>query len=335
MAQTLAFDHHQIEEELQRIQQQSAPTEARATILNLLVFADQNDREEAERALGFVLGKRAARIILVVNSNVAESNVAVSARCYLDPERRSVCLQEVIVENGKDQLGAAVNTWSPLLIRDIPVYAWWRLDIDPTAALLRSIQELSDKVVLDTESVFAGDETLERVLALQERFAMAVSDFTWLRLADLRLLTARAFDSEELLTRLNNVTSLTISGAPPAYARLYVGWLASRLGWQKKADERFAGPGGDIAVSLGAPSDTYSMEIAFSFRGGDPVTVRSQGATATIQGSSVAPSECVFSVPTTGELLLQNIDSAYSEFLYLDALRSWLGEKGARGGPRA
>jgi glucose-6-phosphate dehydrogenase assembly protein OpcA len=252
----------------------------------------------------------------------------------LDPERRSVCLQEVIVENGTDQLGAAVNTWSPLLIRDIPVYAWWRLEIDPSAALLRSLQELSDKVIVDTESVFDGDGSLERVLALQERFAMAVSDFTWLRLADLRLLSARAFDSEELLARLNNLKSLAISGAPPAYARLYVGWLASRLGWKKKSSELFTGPGGDIAISLGDPSEDYSMEIAFSFRGGDPVSFRSTGGTAAVQGSSVAPAECVFSIPTTGELLLQNIDSAYSEFLYLDALRSWLGKEGPRGVPR-
>lgn len=326
MAQTLAFDHQQIEEELQRIQQQSAPTEARATILNLLVFADKNDREETERALGYVLGKRAARIILVVNSDVAESNVAVSARCYLDPDRRSVCLQEVIVENGQDELGAAVNTWSPLLIRDIPVYAWWRQELSPEDRLLRSIQELADKVIIDTEAAFDGDETLRRALALHDRFAMAVSDFTWLRLQDLRLLTARSFDTEELLSRLTNLKALSVSGAPPAFSRLYVGWLASRLGWQRIDEGRFAGPGGDIAVSLGEGTAEYNLEVTFGFRGGDPVSFRSRGGTAVVQGPSSAAPECVFAVPESGELLLRNIDSAYSEFLYLDALRSWLGE---------
>lgn len=325
MAQTLAFDHQQIEEELKRIQQQSAPTEARATILNLLVFADMRDREEAERALGYVLGKRAARIILVVNSTTPESNIAVSARCYLDPERRSVCLQEVIVENGRDRLGAAVNTWSPLLIRDIPVYAWWRLDIDPDNDLLRSIQELSDKVIVDTEIAFEGDGTLARILALHERLAMAISDFAWLRIQDLRLLVARAFDSEELLTRLANLKAVSISGAPGAYSRLFVGWLASRLGWRKVADSEFMGPGGEIAVSFGPGGSAESIEVAFSFRGGPPVTIRAQEGTAVVEGVTAAPYECVFEVPTTGRLLLQNIDSTYSEFLYLDAIRGWLG----------
>ena len=325
MAPTLAFDHRQIEEELNRIQQQSAPTEARATILNLLVFADMTDREEAERALGYVLGKRAARIILVVNSEAAESSVAVSARCYLDPERRSVCLQEVIVENGRDHLGAAVNSWSPLLIRDIPVYAWWRLNIDPENELLRSIQELSDKVVVDTEAAYAGDETLSRALALHDRFAMAISDFAWLRLQDLRLLIARAFDSEELVARLSSIEEISLSGAPPAYARLLVGWLASRLGWRKTEGATFLGPGGKIAVGFGSASPDYALEISFGFREGNPVTLRTQDGTVAVEGAAGAPYECIFSVPTPGELLLRNIDSAYSESLYLDALRSWLG----------
>jgi hypothetical protein len=330
MAKTLAFDHRQIEEELIRIQQQSAPTEARATILNLLVFADMNDREEAERALGYVLGKRAARIVLVVNSTTPESNIAVSARCYLDPERRSVCLQEVIVENGRDQLGTAVNTWSPLLIRDIPVYAWWRLDIDPDNELLRSIQELSDKVIVDTEIAFEGDETLAKVLSLHDRLAMAISDFAWLRIQDLRLLVARAFDSEELLNRLSELQAVSISGAPPAYSRLFVGWLASRLGWRRIAGNEFKGPGGEVAVSFGPGGSEESLELAFRFREGAPVTIRTREGTAVVEGVTPAPYECVFEVPTTGQLLLQNIDSAYSEFLYLDALRGWLGQAGLR-----
>ncbi len=326
MAQTLAFDHRQIEKELKRIQQQqSAPTEARATILNLLVFADTSDREEAERALGYVLGKRAARIVLVVNSETAESSIAVSGRCYLDPERRSVCLQEVIVENGRDGLGAAVNSWSPLLIRDLPVYAWWRLDIDPEDELLRSIQELSDKVVVDTEAAYEGDETLARALSLHDRFAMAISDFAWLRLQDLRLLVARAFDSEELLARLSNIEEVSLSGAPPAYARLLVGWLASRLGWRKTGEAAFLGPGGEIAVRFGSASPDYALELSFGFREGNPVTLRAHDGTVAVEGAVGAPYECVFSVPTPGELLLRNIDSAYSESLYLDAIRSWLG----------
>jgi hypothetical protein len=234
------------------------------------------------------------------------------------------------VENGRDQLGAAVNTWSPLLIRDIPVYAWWRLEIDPENDLLRSIQELSDKVVVDTETAFEGDETLAKVLALHERLAMAVSDFAWLRIQDLRLLVARAFDSEELLNRLSNLESLSVSGAPPAYSRLFVGWLASRLGWRKTSGTGFRGPGGEIAVSLGPGGSEESLELVFRFREGDQVTIRAQEGTAVVEGVTPAPYECVFEVPSAGRLLLQNIDSAYSEFLYLDALRGWLGETGGQ-----
>lgn len=335
MAQTLTFDHQQIEKELKRIQQQSAPTEARTTILNLLVFADMSDREEAERALGFVLGKRAARIILVVNSKTAESSIAVSARCYLDPERRSVCLQEVIVENGQDGLGAAVNSWSPLLIRDIPVYAWWRLDIDPENELLRSIQELADKVVVDTEAGYEGDEIFSRVLSLHDRFAMAISDFAWLRLQDLRLLIARAFDSQEMVARLSSLEKVSLSGAPPAYARLLIGWLASRLGWRKVGEMQFLGSGGDIKIVFGPASPDYALELSFRFREGDAVTLRSHDGTIAVEGAVGSPYECVFSAPTPGELLLRNIDSAYSESLYLEALRSWVGsaEQEAREAP--
>ncbi len=331
MATTLVFDHRRIEEELVRIQQQSAPTEARATILNLLVFADRTSRDQTEAALGVVLGKRAARIILVVNSDSAESSIAVSARCYLDPERRSVCLQEVIVENGMDQRGAAVNSWSPLLIRDIPVYAWWQLELNPEDRLLLSLRELADKVIVDSEASFAGEETLKRIVELHDSLSMAVSDFAWLRLKPLRLLTARAFDSDALQNRLRSLRRLSIVGAPPAFSRMYVGWLASRLGWRRESNTHFVGPGGTMAAEVpdvvATRDATSSLIVEFVFENGDPIRIHSSGSgTAVVEGGDLQADECAMGLPPTGELLMQNIDSAYSEFLYLDAVRSWLGE---------
>ena len=47
-----------------------------------------------------------------------------SGRCFPDKRNRGVCFEEVRIESGDDGLGADPGAWAPLLIRDLPVFAW-------------------------------------------------------------------------------------------------------------------------------------------------------------------------------------------------------------------
>ncbi|NBF41542.1 MAG: hypothetical protein GVY14_14110, partial [Spirochaetes bacterium] len=232
----MTFDPEQIETELSEIQKRSSPTEARTVILNLLVVSDEESRPRAERALGAVLGKRAARVIHIVDGQRGESDISLSARCYLDHERKSVCFQEVLIENGADGVGAAPGSWTPLLIRDIPVYVLWLASFGPRPALLDHVQEQADKLIIDSEYAVAAGDTTDEVygavsgVMLPEGFR--ISDLTWQRTLPLRRVTAHTFDPEEHARSLFDLESVELSGAPPMFAALYLGWIASRLGWQ-------------------------------------------------------------------------------------------------------
>ena len=230
------FDPERVENELAEIQKQSSPTEARTVILNLLVISNEETRPWAERALGAVLGKRAARVIHIVETDADESDISLSARCYLDHEHKSVCFQEVLIENGSDNVGAAPGSWTPLLIRDIPVYVLWLTPFSGRQALLDHVQEQADKLIIDSEYAAAGGDSPGRIrgaatgIMLPEGFG--VSDLTWQRMLPLRRVTAHVFDPPELESALFELEAVELEGGPPMYGALYLAWLANRLGWQ-------------------------------------------------------------------------------------------------------
>ena len=246
------FDPERIEAELAEIQKKSSPTEARTVILNLLVVSEEDSRSDAERALGTVLGKRAARVIHIVETEAAESDISLSARCYLDYERKSVCFQEVLIESGSDGVGDAPGSWTPLLIRDIPVYVLWLARFSGRRALLDHVQEQADKLIIDSEfALSAGDSAEEvhgAVTGLMRPEGFSVSDFTWVRMSQFRRATAHVFDDADLARELFEIEALELFGAPPMFGALFLAWFANRLGWKPASvGNGSVGDGGDGA----------------------------------------------------------------------------------------
>lgn len=349
----MTFDPERIESELAEIQKRNSPTEARTVILNLLVVSDETSRTRAEQALGAVLGKRAARVIHLVETARAESSISLSARCYLDAERKSVCFQEVLIENGADGVGDAPGSWTPLLIRDIPVYVLWLSELDRRRALLDHVQEQADKLIIDSEYAAAAGDSPAAIHAavtgvlVPEGFR--VSDLTWQRALPLRRATAHIFDAPERARALAELTEVELRGAPPMYGALYLAWIASRLGWKPAARDDAETPGaaetpGDAdtpgaAETPGAAARSYvdpqgrrvrtvhagatgleeGLSVTFRFfdREALELAAEPEGCVA-LEGGDEAACE-VFSVPADGEMLLGEIDAARNEALYVAA----------------
>ena len=121
-----------VEQELARIQRELTNSEVRTSLFNLVVFSPDAEKTMANEALNYLLGKRAARVIHIVNSGAdgkraQESRLDVSARCFIDAERKSVCFQEIVITNGSDGAGGAPGSWVPLLVRDIPTLILWQV----------------------------------------------------------------------------------------------------------------------------------------------------------------------------------------------------------------
>ena len=334
----MIFDPKRIEHELEEIQRQNSPTEARTAILNLLVFSRQEAARRTEAALGHVVGKRAARVIHVIQRDQAESSVSLSARCYLDRERKSVCVQEILIDSGHDGVGAAPGSWTPLLIRDLPVYAIWFDTLTENRELLEDLQEHCDTLIVDSEqSVAFGERTQSAVEAIARKLTsrgVVVSDFTWQRLLPLRRLTARYFDPPLRRDRLEQIRRVDVSGVPPVFAGLYVSWLAGRLGWYVDEKRVADHTGAEITVGLTpaaqdsdggytekAGNNGQRATVRFTYTDGGSSTISGEtDNTAVIRGPDEREERAAYRIPNDGEIVLAEIDAVRSESLYTEAL---------------
>ncbi len=330
----MIFNPDQIEQELERVQRQNSPTEARTAILNLVVFSRKEAAQQTERALGHVVGKRAARVIHIIPRDQAESDVSLSARCYLDRERKSVCVQEIVIENGADGVGAAAGTWTPLLIRDLPVYAVWFDTLSEHTERLQDLQEQCDTLIVDSEqSVAFGDAPANLVGTITGELmarGVVVSDFVWQRLLPLRRITARYFDAEHRRAALEHIRSLEITAAPAVFGSLYAAWLAERLAWYVETDgvRDHAGKAVNVAVQPAGPvgdpaAVAQTASVRFTFDDGAYAEIAgSTEKCAHIRDSAGTDETVAYEIPNDGEIVISEIDAVRNENLYSEALET-------------
>ena len=154
-------DLRAIEREIEQIREREAnPYSAgtRTNLFTLLIFraegASQQPKDRAGAALAHLLGRRPARIITFERSQSLESELSVSGRCSPDRLNRGVCFEEVYIQCGDDGVGSDPGTWAPLLIRDLPTFAWWpdglATGILPVEDPIAGVSDRVDKVIIDS-----------------------------------------------------------------------------------------------------------------------------------------------------------------------------------------
>ena len=228
-------DPREIEREIQRQIAASSASRTKASLFNLVIFRRLFATDPSAEALGYLLGRRPARLILIESGSTNPSEAFVSARCHPDPKNVELCFQEVRIQDGPDAVGRAPGFWSPLLIRDIPVFVWWLEAIDLLPALLPGIVPFADRFLAD--SGFAEEQGTDAGEALRgladgaRAHALPLSDFSWHRLHPLRLAAARLFEPPAARDLLQRIRAVHLQGGRRAEALLLFHWLAARLGW--------------------------------------------------------------------------------------------------------
>ncbi|HUI72244.1 MAG TPA: glucose-6-phosphate dehydrogenase assembly protein OpcA, partial [Spirochaetia bacterium] len=251
------LDPRSIEREIARIRERESnpySSGVKTNLFTLVIFRKANEPgtgDPISSALQYMLGRRPARIITIGQGDSAETDVIVSGRCFPDRRNRGVCFEEVAIENGADGRGQDPGAWAPLLIRDLPVFAWWPDGLsgsgDSWQAPILAAASLIDKLIVDSgntpdDSAAAG-EALRSMLALREKAggSFFLSDFAWRRSRVLRELTARAFDQPENRPRLAEIRSVSLDGGTRADGLLFFSWLSVRLGWAPASGDRSFG----------------------------------------------------------------------------------------------
>ena len=113
------------------------------------------------------------------------------------------------------------NAVASLRLSSLPAIGWWR---EPSTEGLLELAELVDRLVLDVE-----DPSQVWSMVPQLSKLTAVSDIRWGRLTRWRDLFAQFFDLPEVRDRAGSFSRLSITAGDAHAARLFAGWIVSRL----------------------------------------------------------------------------------------------------------
>jgi glucose-6-phosphate dehydrogenase assembly protein OpcA len=333
------LDPRSIEREIARIRERESnpySSGVKTNLFTLVIFRKQGEREKSDplsSALQYMLGRRPARIITIDHVDAAETGVMVSGRCFPDRRNRGVCFEEVRIESGADGLGEDPGAWAPLLIRDLPVFAWWPDGLNGSGdswqePILQSAS-LIDKLIIDTGNTAQeqGAElaAMRSLLSLRKKAdgSFFISDFAWRRSRVLRELTARAFDQPETRPRLARIRSVTLDGGSRADGLLFFLWLSTRLGWFPAGKGMDFGrskdrSGRDISLTHATPGFHLSegFRLRFTFDGSEGIEIGCTHGGCVSNGAERG----AYKYPSDGEILLEVVDSLTRDPVYQEVL---------------
>jgi glucose-6-phosphate dehydrogenase assembly protein OpcA len=319
-----------IEQQLRKTQQEFAPNEARTSLFNLVVYVDGHDDAKLTEALNFLHGKRPSRVIIVRRNAGGETRADATARCVTDSNDKVLCIQEILISSGDDGAGEAPETWTPLLIREIPVFIWWLASLDG-ASLPEMFDEIADRVFIDSGLASDPLAFLGTLAGRVSSLKTPVTDFAWSSAAPLLKLTAHAFNAADRRPFLAELESLTFEGGRTAEVALYFQWIKTKLDWTgtnaptgKVWNLKDEG-GKPVSVVHRAPAP-LERGFAITFKTRSGVTLKlsdSHEGFAVAEGTGLEKYTSVFRYQDTGEALLTEVDRNASDRLYNELLRSW------------
>jgi Glucose-6-phosphate dehydrogenase subunit len=146
------------------------------------------------------------------------------------------------------------NAVAALRLSSLPAVVWWR---GGSVEALDDLAKLADRLVLDNAQ---PDTVWARADTLFERTAL--TDLRWTRLTRWRAAVAHLFDLSQVRRGAAGIQSLTVETTDLFAARLFAGWLKSRLRWTASVSIEIR------AVKSDGPTPLVSVRLA-----GDAVAI--------------------------------------------------------------
>ena len=227
-----------------------------ARVLNMIAFVDREWTGEIANRLRGVGRYHASRMVVLAyepKRTRLDARVMLAAEDEPGPGELALLRETVVVELGDRHLDDLLTIADPLVVTDLPTLLW-----SPHGHhdIVSDLLPLAQAVLIDSVEEPEPTEALDWACSLSDR--AYVVDLAWLRSTPWRERLAAMFDPPWLRRELGMVSSVTVRHHPRSTvaAGLYVGWLASRLGWQPS---RLIAHGGDLAGS--AHSGRQDVEV--------------------------------------------------------------------------
>ncbi len=182
----------------------------------------------------------------------------VSAYCPIQKSTSTtlVCCEYITLRGTKEALERVKDLISSLLIPDLPKFVWWKATPNPEQPLFQHLAQQANCIVVD--SCYFSDPASELLkihhLIESETY---IADLNWHRFYPWQELTAAAFDPPERRESLGDIDQVTIDyeKGNDAQALMFLGWLASRLGWRPISYKEEGGDYEIIRIQLTGPDN--------------------------------------------------------------------------------
>src|SRR5213075_2738720 len=138
---------------------------ARASVLNLIVFADREEHaRRAARSISDLALRHPSRAIVVLADRGSRDGVEkqIEMHCQLPvPDgARQVCYEQILVRARGDSDKRLASAVIPLLVPDLPVFLWWTGTPPMTGRSFGDLVGLADRLIVDTADIARPDVAL-------------------------------------------------------------------------------------------------------------------------------------------------------------------------------
>src|SRR3954470_1750564 len=206
-----------------------------ARVLNLVAVVDRDWRGEIYNRLERVGRFHPSRTILCAvepGRETIDAWVTVTAERDPGPGEIALTHERVVLDVGPHHLPAIDTIVDPLVVTDLATLCWApHGHAEAIDALLRMAP-----VVLDTaiNEPYPQPAVRRAHQLVQEAY---VVDLAWLRSTPWRERVAATFDPAQWREELGRITSVTVKHRDDSRSAglLFLGWLATRLGWQPES----------------------------------------------------------------------------------------------------
>jgi glucose-6-phosphate dehydrogenase assembly protein OpcA len=226
---------------------------ARASTMNFVAVGSREDVERLEAQAEDLAETHAGRtLLLTIDGHLPawELKAEWSATCRRDGEV-PICRDRVELTFGALAAERAASVADTLAISDVPVV----VEAAPgaPAPFADMLAGICDRLIVDSAELPAP-----RIAQLIRRSRGPLADRAFVRTFSWRELTARFFDEAKGAWRaIRRVEIARSAGSGQDPAALFLGWLASRLGWTFETRDRARDASGqpvEIALTDGAPA---------------------------------------------------------------------------------
>ncbi len=242
---------------------------APARVLNLVVIADADSKDEVSQRLERVGRYHASRTILCAvhqGHERLDARVAMSYEEGEDAGGLALIREEVEIDIGPEHLTRLETIVDPVISSELPTMVW---SPDGHEEAVRELADLTDVLLLDSDDNPSAGAAFARAQRLLRN--AYVVDLAWLRTTPWRERLASSFDPPRRRVALQAMKGVAVRHRAGAAASglLLVGWLCSRLAWDVAG---LNASDGDTFEGTATTADGHDVELRI-----EPVEQESPG----------------------------------------------------------